>query len=201
MTSKVFVIHRSEIVRKGLSIIIKELFQLDALLLTDIAELNDYGERETSEIILLVDSCINEKLISNAISQNFKSKFVKSIHILDLGQQSGCESNCDCCFPLEASKERIFNLINPYLKSGKTSKTNKNTLALTARETEVLTRVATGNTNKEIADDLSISFHTVISHRKNITEKLGIKSISGLTVYAILNNLIDANTIDPETLI
>ena len=61
--------------------------------------------------------------------------------------------------------------------------------------------VALGNSNKEIAEKLFISIHTVISHRKNITEKLGIKSISGLTVYAILNKLIDTNSIDPEQLI
>ena len=45
--------------------------------------------------------------------------------------------------------------------------------------------------NKEIADQMNISIHTVISHRKNITRKTGIKSVSGLTVYALLNNLID----------
>ncbi|NJO92945.1 MAG: hypothetical protein HC831_31265, partial [Chloroflexia bacterium] len=48
---------------------------------------------------------------------------------------------------------------------------------------------------------LFISIHTVISHRKNITEKLGIKSISGLTVYAVLNKLIDTESINPEQLI
>ena len=58
-----------------------------------------------------------------------------------------------------------------------------------------------GFANKEIADKLFISIHTVISHRKNITEKLGIKSISGLTVYAIMNNLLDLEDINPEELI
>ena len=58
-----------------------------------------------------------------------------------------------------------------------------------------------GYANKEIAEKLFISIHTVISHRKNITDKLGIKSISGLTVYAILNKLIDTENIDPATLI
>jgi DNA-binding CsgD family transcriptional regulator len=44
--------------------------------------------------------------------------------------------------------------------------------------------------NKEIADKLGISLHTVISHRKNLTEKLGIKTVSGLTVYAMMHKLI-----------
>ena len=49
--------------------------------------------------------------------------------------------------------------------------------------------------NKEIADKLHISLTTVISHRKNITEKLGIKSVSGLTVYAVMNGYIEADRI------
>ncbi len=61
---------------------------------------------------------------------------------------------------------------------------------LTPREKLILTNVALGYTNKEIAARLFISTHTVISHRKNITRKLQIKTVSGLTVYAILNNLL-----------
>ena len=73
------------------------------------------------------------------------------------------------------------------------SETTKNTddVELSKRETDVLVAVAKGMMNKEIADQMNISIHTVISHRKNITRKTGIKSVSGLTVYALLNNLID----------
>jgi len=62
---------------------------------------------------------------------------------------------------------------------------------LTEREVEVLRKVAQGKANKEIADKLFISINTVITHRKNITEKLGIKTIAGLTVYAIMNGVIN----------
>ncbi len=67
---------------------------------------------------------------------------------------------------------------------------------LTDRESEILVSVAKGMTNKEIADTHHISVHTVISHRKNITRKTGIKTVSGLTVYALLNNLIDQSEIE-----
>ena len=50
-------------------------------------------------------------------------------------------------------------------------------------------------TSKEIAEKLSISLTTVISHRKNITEKLGIKSVAGLTIYAVMNGYIEADSI------
>lgn len=62
--------------------------------------------------------------------------------------------------------------------------------ALTERETDVLKLLVSGNANKEIADKLNISTHTVISHRKNISQKTGIKSVSGLTIYAVINNII-----------
>jgi DNA-binding CsgD family transcriptional regulator len=67
---------------------------------------------------------------------------------------------------------------------------------LSLREKEILVCVAKGMLNKEIADLYNISIYTVITHRKNITRKTGIKTVAGLTVYALLNNLIDANSIE-----
>lgn len=62
---------------------------------------------------------------------------------------------------------------------------------LSDREKEILISVASGMTNKQIASQHNISVYTVISHRKNISRKTEIKSVSGLTVYAMLNGLID----------
>ena len=69
-------------------------------------------------------------------------------------------------------------------------------LELSDREKEILVSVAQGLLNKEIADKHHISINTVITHRKNITRKTGIRTVPGLTVYAILNNLIDINSIE-----
>lgn len=67
---------------------------------------------------------------------------------------------------------------------------------LSSREKEILVCVAKGLLNKEIADHFNISIYTVITHRKNITRKTGIKTVAGLTVYALLNNLIDINAME-----
>lgn len=64
---------------------------------------------------------------------------------------------------------------------------------LSSRERDILAAVAKGKTNKEIADEFNISVYTVISHRRNISQKLGINSIPGLTVYAIMNKLVDVS--------
>lgn len=67
--------------------------------------------------------------------------------------------------------------------------------ALTDRETEVLSLIAQGKINKEIADQLCIGLTTVITHRKNIQEKLGLKSVSALTIYAVTHGYVDINRI------
>ena len=66
---------------------------------------------------------------------------------------------------------------------------------LSEREIEILVSVAQGLLNKEIADRHNISINTVITHRKNITRKTGIKTVAGLTVYAILNGYVDINSV------
>ena len=67
---------------------------------------------------------------------------------------------------------------------------------LSDRERDVLIQVVRGLSNKEIADVLCISTHTVISHRKHIAAKLNIHSTAGLTVYAIVNKLVDLNNLE-----
>lgn len=81
------------------------------------------------------------------------------------------------------------------IKEGSSPQTPLPVSELTPREREVLVLLVQGYINKEIADKLCISLTTVISHRKNIMEKLGIKSISGLTIYAVMNGFIDADRI------
>lgn len=61
---------------------------------------------------------------------------------------------------------------------------------LTKRETEILRLIVHGNLNKQIADQLNISLNTVLTHRKNILSKTGIKTVSGLTLYCISNGLL-----------
>lgn len=65
---------------------------------------------------------------------------------------------------------------------------------LSPREREVVSCLAMGLSNKEIASKLNISINTVITHRKNIATKLSIHSVAGITIYAIVNNLVDINS-------
>ena len=64
------------------------------------------------------------------------------------------------------------------------------TAKLTKRETDVLKLIVHGMLNKEIANELGVALTTVITHRKNLTAKLGIRSVSGLTIYAVTHGLV-----------
>lgn len=75
------------------------------------------------------------------------------------------------------------------------SKNADNTEVLGDREKEVIVSLVQGMTNKEIADHLCISINTVITHRRNIARKLQIHSPAGLTIYAIVNNLVDISSV------
>ncbi len=68
---------------------------------------------------------------------------------------------------------------------------------LSEREKDIVCAIARGRANKEIADELCISVHTVATHRRNIAAKLGIHSSAGLAIYAIINHLVDLNDVTP----
>ena len=66
---------------------------------------------------------------------------------------------------------------------------------LTDREIEVMSLIVQGYINKEIAEQLNIGLATVITHRKNIMDKLGLRSVSALTIYAVMHGYVDINKI------
>ena len=81
---------------------------------------------------------------------------------------------------------KITNMINSAPQSDE---------QLSDREKDVIVALVQGMTNKEIADHLFISINTVITHRRNIARKLQIHSPAGLTIYAIVNNLVDITSV------
>jgi DNA-binding NarL/FixJ family response regulator len=91
---------------------------------------------------------------------------------------------------LKEEKEKIVEKIQGLLEQSGLDKKDPQAVRLSPRETTIVKLVSMGLTNQQIADSLFLSAHTVMTHRKNISSKLGIKSVSGLTVYAIVNNII-----------
>ena len=94
----------------------------------------------------------------------------------------------------ELSESGIEDLQELFV-SGRITRDNKRQ-PLSERELDVLRLIALGFLNKEVADKLNISLNTVLSHRKNITAKLGIKTVSGLISYCITHGYISADEIE-----
>ncbi len=89
------------------------------------------------------------------------------------------------------TEEKIINAVNKVLELPNSVINESKQDTLSVREIEILKLLVTGLSAKEIAEKLFLSTHTVVTHRKNISQKTGIKSIAGLTVFAILNNIVD----------
>ncbi len=96
------------------------------------------------------------------------------------------------------SKEIITNKIRILMEAQPHSPDEPYLFNLSPREKTIVRLVSLAYTNKQIAEELFLSAHTVITHRKNIGHKLGIKSVSGLTVYAIVNNIITIEEVNSK---
>ena len=190
MRNRVIICETSEIIANGLADIIDGMAQFDVVARIDSPE-------HLSERILSTDA--NVLVINPALLGYQNKEFLSDLckehpNLIAVALLTSCLDH-SCLTPyigvieINDSKQKI---LNKFAEWGADPNPKKNDdVELSKRETDVLVAVAKGMMNKEIADQMNISIHTVISHRKNITRKTGIKSVSGLTVYALLNNLID----------
>jgi len=183
MQTKFLLAHKSFIVLKGLSAIINSLDFLASIRYCWSAE----------EFV----SCIGEEEDDIVIAPRdfFDGVFVPTqmtALVLDHGDANGELA----VLSWDDDQDTVISKIKNAVVQQKAIHDKDTTDELSAREKDIVTQVARGLTNQEIADTLFISTHTVITHRKNIVKKLGIKTVSGLTVYAILNNLIRMDEIE-----
>jgi DNA-binding NarL/FixJ family response regulator len=200
MNKKIFIIHSSEIIRKGLNAILRSYFNTEIILLEKREELKSFCELTGQDIVIVYEYLIDRNSANfQQIQQNNRVRWIAYLN--DHEEPSEPLPFCKFYITSKTQAPQLQKMVSRcWDKTRKQPKINDSE-ELTAREKDVLKLVALGHSNKVIAEKLFISIHTVISHRKNITDKTGIKSISGLTVYAILNNLIDTEAINPEDLI
>ncbi len=182
----------SYLIRKGFITILNELKTI-----TQIQEVGSIGEMAEA-----IQSAIPNMIIINTSFSSFpeSDQLIKK-HAPDAGiiytyNTPLPDDTNEKTLSVFDSKSVLLTKIRNQVKNIQQSiHQQENSEELSEREKEVLKKVALGKTNKEVASELFISTHTVISHRKNITRKLGIKTVSGLTVYAILNQLINLEDI------
>ena len=105
----------------------------------------------------------------------------------------------DCVVEIDDPKETVVKkLLHALQNRERENEPARENPELSDREKEILASLVKGHTHKEIAAIHHLSVHTVISHRKNISRKTGIKTVSGLTVYALLNHLIRPEDLETD---
>jgi DNA-binding NarL/FixJ family response regulator len=192
MKKRILLIEKSPIVAAGFTEILQKRATFEVTGVAD--SLNRITER------IIVDRpdliVINPILIDYSKRNTFRSLFQDSpkIPIVALVysyfDQQWLKS-FNGVIEINEEEAKIDSLLNDALQSNVEQSENTDLYELSDREREVLVELSKGLTNKEIAEKLHISVHTAITHRKNIIKKTGIKSVAGLTVYAMLNNLIE----------
>jgi len=183
----------SYIIRKGL---VYALSQLPFV--AKVVELKELDDLAYQLNILEPDALvINPMLLSHGLKQDAKQqlKLNKKTPLVALVYNLIDEQfyrSYDGIIRINDTEAQISEVMSKCLEESKNTPEQEE---LSDREKDILISVVKGMSNKEIADHHSISIHTVITHRRNIGRKLGIHSASGLTVYAILNKLVDIKEI------
>jgi len=193
MAQRIIIAEPSYLMKRGISAVITEMVQAEVIFMDELQELNHYLETNPVDLIFIDAHLLQDKTERDLFFQlQAETRYIA----LSPGQpEVPARKRFTEIISRNAPKEKVVPLLEKVLENSSLQDKHKSTV-LSERETEVLKQVAQGYTNQQIADRLFISKHTVISHRKNITSKLGIKSVSGLTVYAVLNNLIPKDQIE-----
>ncbi len=177
---------------EGINAILKQYKVISkTFIYKDIQELSSYQNKSFINLII-ISSNISENEIKNINNLKNELPNINCLGIIDNNPHRDFLFNIENIIYLNDNVNTIYQNINNLLISKTPSVKNKKN-NLSDRETDVLKLLVKGKKNKEIADELFISIHTVISHRKNITTKLGIKSIAAMAIYAVANNIININ--------
>lgn len=183
----------SVIVRSGLVSVLKRLpdMEVEVVEVTSKDGIRHCMEMHTPQI-LIVNPQLEGWFDVDAFRQCYKQD-VKLVSLLcsmvDSSQLKGYDERVTLFDDMASLEKKITELLNI------ADEEDPDQDALSQREKEIVGCIVRGMTNKEIAEKLFISVHTVMTHRKNITRKLQIHSAAGLTIYAIVNKLVELSEV------
>lgn len=179
---------------------LKQLLET-AMPFADIEAFGTFGEFETSNPSLFMHYFVSMQIV--LAHRNFFLDHKQKTIVLTQSNDPNTQMSDFHCICVNVSEHLLIKELMSLQRKGHPHgehlpkmETNANkACALTDREIEVLSLIAQGKTNKEIAELLCIGLTTVITHRKNIQDKLGLKSVSALTIYAVTHGYVDINRI------
>ena len=194
--TKILIAETSPIISSGLSSFFNDMNQIAVASIVDnIDDLQDKIIMHNPDVLIInpmMLGCMLNTFVKQ-MTQNYPN--INRVALVTSYVDKNILKNFKEVIELSDNKQKVINkMLNLQNNNDETSAQNES-VDLSNREVDVLVCVAKGMTNKDISDMLNISVHTVITHRKNIVKKTGIKSVSGLTVYALLNNLVEESEI------
>ena len=194
---KVLLIVPSKILARGMEAVLSELGEFRvAGILTDLSHASQMRLRNIDADVIVLDPVVFDFVSRSSVRSHiseYSDAAVVGLQTIPMDDEQ--KKQYDALIGLNDDPVLIVRKLRESLDSRQDNSETEE-YDLSAREKELLVCVAKGMLNKEIADACNLSIHTVITHRKNITRKTGIKTVAGLTVYALLNNLIDSSSID-----
>ncbi len=195
---KVVVADNSLIVRSGMIAALKRMpgLKVSTFEVSSNDSLHNYVLMHSPRLVV-VNPTFNGYFDIKSYRDTKRTASVKYVAMLSSVIDKSLLKDYDDSFSIYDDITEIADKLKALVRA-KTDKATDGHDSLSDREKEIVVCVVKGLTNKEIADKLCLSIHTVITHRRNISHKLQIHSPAGLTIYAIVNKLIELRDIkDP----
>lgn len=198
---KIAIADPSVIIRSGITVALKRIhgFRIQPVEIATVDKLNGYLRLHKPDILIINPSFWGFIDIAKLKEETENPKLVCLALLnsaIDLSLLRSYNDTISIYDSVEQIKEKLEKLFatNPTEAADESG-------SLSQREKEIIVCVVKGLTNKEIANELFLSTHTVISHRRNIARKLEIHSTAGLTIYAIVNKLVELDEIKKSMVI
>ena len=192
---KIAIAEPSVIVRSGLTVALKRIpgFRIQPFEIVSIESLTLYLRMHKPDVLIFNPTFWGYNDI-NKLKSETQHDDIKCLALLYSAVDESVLKSYDDSISIYDSVEQIAAKLEK-LYASETDEVADETSSLSTREKEIVIAVVKGMTNKEIAEQLFLSTHTVISHRRNIARKLEIHSTAGLTIYAIVNKLVELEEI------
>lgn len=193
---RIAIAETSVIIRGGLTAALKRLpnVKVQPIELLSIEALHDCVRTQCSDM-LIVNPAFGDYFDIGKFREETSGKKIRVIALVTSFVDASLLSKYDESISIFDDLERLSKKISGLLNVPSEEEGLENQDTLSQREKEIVICVVKGMTNKEIAEKLFLSIHTVITHRRNISKKLQIHSAAGLTIYAIVNKLVTLNDV------
>ena len=194
---KIAIAEPSVIIRTGLEALLKRLsgFRVQLLEVGTAEALTEMLRLHHPDLLIANPSWLRGSSLPRLKEETGCSQ-LKSMALLYVLNEESLLCSYDERIYIYDSPEEIRHKVELLYKDEVPEEQTEEQQVLSLREKEIVVCVVKGLTNREIADKLYLSTHTVITHRRNIARKLQIHSASGLTIYAIVNKLVELSDIN-----